>query len=287
VTDTGDIRPMSAGEFEQIRRLAYEQFGLDLHAGKEQLVATRLGKKIRELRFRSFHQYYRYVVEDRTGEALVALIDALTTNHTSFFREAAHFDFLRRKLLPGLRRRETIGIWSAGCSSGEEPYSILFSLVEELGEAVLSRVRLLATDISTRVLAEAERAIYPAERFEGTPEPRLRRFLLRSGRGDRYWYCVRPELRMAVEFRRLNLMRPFAYLGVFPLIFCRNVMIYFDRAVQQDLTNRLAGCLEPGGYLFIGHSESLNGIGHPLEYVCPGIYRKPVASLARSGKGRP
>lgn len=192
---TTEIRPLTAREFEQIRRLAYEQFGLDLRDGKETLVSTRLGKKIRELNFRSFQEYYSHVVEDRTGESLIALIDALTTNHTSFFREPAHFEFLRRTILPGLRNRERIAIWSAACSSGEEPYSIAFCLLEELGEQAFAKIRILATDISTRVLASAQQGTYPAERFDDIPAHQLRRYLLRGEQRFCNWYRVKPEVR--------------------------------------------------------------------------------------------
>jgi chemotaxis protein methyltransferase CheR len=188
----GEIRPLTAGEFEHFRRLAYEEFGLDLRTGKEPLVVARLGKK-------------------------------------------------------------------------------------ELGEAALDKTRILATDISTRVLASAQRGAYPAERFEGLADRQLHRHLLRGERRFKGWYRVKPTLREAVEFRRLNLMERFADLGPFSAIFCRNAMIYFDRPTQQDLANRLAGCLEPGGYLIVGHAESLNGIDHPLRYVHPAVYRNPEA----------
>jgi chemotaxis protein methyltransferase CheR len=281
-----DIRPLTAHEFEQFRRLAYEKFGLDLRDGKETLVSARLGKKIRELNFRSFQEYYRYVLEDPTGEALTALIDALATNHTSFFRESVHFEFLRKEILPGLRGRDRIAVWSAACSTGEEPYTIAFSVLEELGEPALAKTRILATDISTRALARAQTGAYPAERFEGVPIQQLRRYLLRGEQRFKNWYRVKPEVRAMVEFRRVNLMESFSHLGTFPVIFCRNVMIYFDKPTRQDLVNRLAGCLEPGGYLLIGHAESLNGVDHPLRYLRPAIYRKPDASDAGAERGR-
>jgi len=280
-----DLCSLTSSEFQQFRRLAREKFGLDLRDGKETLVSARLGRRMRELKVRSFQEYYRHVVEDQTGEALVALIDALTTNHTAFFREPAHFEFLRQSILPALRRRDRIPIWSAACSSGEEPYSLAFCLLEELGEPALARIRILATDISTRVLAIAEQGAYPAERFEGIPAGTLRPYLLRGERRFRDWYRVKPEIRAVVEFRRLNLMDRFAHLGPFPVVFCRNVMIYFDRPTQQDLVNRLAATLEPGGYLFVGHAESLTGVDHPLEYVRPAVYRKTEPSRAREGRG--
>lgn len=274
-TGTTGIRPLTAREFEDFRKLAYDKFGLDLRDGKQTLVSARLGKKIRELNFGSFQEYYQHVLGDRTGEALITLIDALTTNHTSFFRESAHFDFLRQTILPNLRQRERISIWSAACSTGEEPYTIAFSLMDELGDAAIARIHILATDISTKVLATAKAAAYPASRFEGIPAHQLRRYVLRGEQRFKDWYRVKPEVRAAVDFRRLNLIESFSQVGTFPVIFCRNVMIYFDKRTQEDLVNRLAACLEPGGYLLIGHAESLNGVEHPLEYVRPAIYRRP------------
>src|SRR5262249_25169197 len=136
---TSDVRPLTDREYDQFRKLAYDKFGLDLRDGKQTLVAARLGKKMRELHIGSFEDYYKHVQTDGTGEALISLIDALTTNHTSFFREPAHFDFLRQTILPGLRARDRIAIWSAACSTGEEPYTIAFSLIDEMGEAALSK----------------------------------------------------------------------------------------------------------------------------------------------------
>jgi chemotaxis protein methyltransferase CheR len=280
------ILSLTASEFEKIRQLAHQEFGLDLHSGKEALVSARLQKEIRELGFRSFQEYYSHVLEDRSGEALTAMIDALTTNHSGFFREPAHFEFLRHTILPELRKRDRIAIWSAACSSGEEPYTIAFCLLEQLDAVEFSKVRILATDISTKVLAYAERGAYPSERFQGIPAYEMRRYLLRGSDRWKDWYRVKPEVRAAVEFQRLNLMEPVSHLGQFPVIFCRNVMIYFDRPTQEALVNRLAGCLEPGGYLLVGHAESLNGLEHPLRYVSPAIYRKPPGNEAVMAEGR-
>jgi len=280
--DHAFCRPLKADEFARIRQLAYDTFGLDLRAGKETLVSARLGKQIRNSGCRSFDEYYRHVVADSTGESLVNLIDALTTNHTSFFRESAHFDFVRKTCLPEWKNRPSIGVWSAACSSGEEPYSIAMCLLEELGQVAPGRVRILATDISTRVLAAAERGIYPAERFAGLSATQLRSYWLR-GEGD--WagrYRAKKEMRALIEFRRLNLLDPVSQIGRFALIFCRNVMIYFDRPTQQRVVEHLTDCLEPGGYLLTGHAESLTGIEHGLRYVQPAVYRK-VSSGGREG----
>lgn len=270
-----EIEQLTAGEFEQFRQLAYKEFGLDLRPGKEQLVSARLSKRMRELHLRSYRDYYRHVTEDKSREALVSMIDALTTNHTSFYREIAHFEYLRQAVLPGLRKRDRIAIWSAACSTGEEPYSILFSLLDELGIASLPHLNILGTDISTRVLATAKRGAYPSERFRDIPPQQLRQYLLRGEQEWKNWYLVKKEIRSAVRFERMNLMEPIRHAAAFPVIFCRNVMIYFDRPTQQGLVQRLTDHLEPGGYLMIGHAESLSGIAHSLQYVRPAIYRKP------------
>ncbi|MGA2740382.1 MAG: protein-glutamate O-methyltransferase CheR [Bryobacteraceae bacterium] len=275
------VRRLKAQEFEAIRRLAYDKFGLDLRNGKEELVAARLGKRMREGGFGSFDAYYQHVVGDPSGEALIGMIDALATNHTSFLREATHFEFLKQNVLPGLRERPRIELWSAACSTGEEPYTLAFTLCDQWGADAFRKVRILATDISTKALAAAKNAVYPAERFSGFPPGWLRQFLLR---GEGRWkgsYRVKPELRTQVEFARLNLVEPFSQHSLFPVIFCRNVMIYFDKVTQEAVVNRLAACLEPGGYLFIGHAESLTGVRHDLAYVCPAIYRKPGPGVGR------
>jgi len=271
------LQRLKPHEFEAIRRLAHEKFGLDLRQGKEELVAARLGKRMREGGFESFEAYYEHVIGDPSGEALTGMIDALATNHTSFLREADHFEFLRRNVLPGLRERPRIEIWSAACSTGEEPYTLAFTLWDELGAALFRRVRIVATDISTKALAAAKNAVYQAERFNAFPNHWLRQFLLRGEGRWTGWYRVKPEVRSQVEFARSNLVEPFSHSNLFPVIFCRNVMIYFNKTTQESLVNRLAQCLEPGGFLFIGHAESLTGVRHGLTYVRPAVYQKPGA----------
>src|SRR6202167_4216192 len=162
---------LTASEFRQISDLAYQRFGLDLKKGKEALVASRLGKKLRKLGFATFAEYHRHVLADSTGDALVELIDALTTNHTSFLRERAHFEFLARAANEEFRDVATLRVWSAACSSGEEPYSIAMCLAEALGKPTARRFSIRATDISTRVLNTAQRGVYPVSRFDDVPEP--------------------------------------------------------------------------------------------------------------------
>lgn len=272
------LHPLSTREFEHISRLAHQTFGLDLRAGKETLVSSRLARHMRNAGCSSFGEYYRHVVEDSTGEALIGLIDALATNHTSFFRETAHFDFLRGRILPQWRQRGTANIWSAACSTGEEPYSIGMCLLEEAaGGVALPAVGIRATDISTRALATAAQAIYTADRLQCLSPSRLRAFWLRGEGQSAGHYRVKKKLRNLVEFRRANLLDEPTEPGAFALIFCRNVMIYFDKPTQNRVVQRLVACLEPGGYLFTGHAESLTGVHHGLEYVQPAIYRKAGA----------
>jgi chemotaxis protein methyltransferase CheR len=263
---------LTAGEFREIADLAYQRFGLDLKRGKEALVAARLGKKLRQLGFHSFAEYHKHVLADRTGDALVELIDALTTNHTSFLRERAHFDFLSRAAMEEFSAISSLRVWSAACSSGEEPYSIAMCLSEAL-KASRRQFQIRATDISTRVLATAQRGVYPVARFDEVPDAWRRAYLLRGKGESQGFYKVKPELVGRVEFERLNLIEPFVDRGRFHVIFCRNVMMYFDKATQQDIVQRLTGCLERGGYLFVGHAESLTGIEHSLGYVRPATYR--------------
>jgi chemotaxis protein methyltransferase CheR len=220
----------------------------------------------------SFREYYRHVLDDASGEALIGLIDALTTNHTSFLREPAHFDFLRETIVPALGRNKRIEIWSAACSSGEEPYSIACTLLDAGVDP--SQVRILATDISTKVLKAAQQGVYPAERFQGIPNEWNRKYLQRGTGRWEGWLRMRPEVRSVVEFRRVNLIEPVERVGSFSVIFCRNVMIYFDKATQERVIGGLAERLEQGGWLLVGHAESLAGVNHELRYVKPAVYQK-------------
>ncbi|MHB1673432.1 MAG: CheR family methyltransferase [Acidobacteriaceae bacterium] len=265
---------LTAKEFATVAALAREQFGLELGAGKEQLASVRLEKLMRKLGFTTFRDYYRHVQGDRTGEALVELIDVLTTNHTSFFREPAHFDFLVQRVFAEYEESGPMCIWSAASSTGEEPYTIALTAREHLGAQSLRLPRILATDISTRVLETARKGMYRADRFQDGVAPWLRKHLMRGEGRWEGWYRMRPEILSMVEFRRVNLIEPLPEMGRFTVIFCRNVMIYFSRATQEQVVGRLVECLEPGGYLFVGHSESLTGMQHGLQQIQPAIYRK-------------
>lgn len=268
---------LSPSQFRSIRATAYQTFGLDLKPGKEALVSARISKRLRELGLRKVDEYLRLVETDATGGELVRLIDALTTNYTSFGREPAHFDVLRREvLLHEGRRARDLKIWSAGCATGEEPYTILMHVVDTLGEAALSTVRLVASDISNKALEAARAGVYPQERVASLPQPWVHRCFQQGTGASHGFVRIKENLRAAVDFRRINLMDSFHGLPRFDVIFCRNVMIYFDKPTQERLVGRFSGQLAPGGWLFIGHSEGLMGVRHDLEYVAPATYRKPA-----------
>ena len=265
------VRPLTAQEFEQFRGLAYRTFGLDLKAGKEELVSARLRKLVRAGGFQSFQDYYRSVVRDRTGEGLRAMIDALATNHTSFLREPDHFHFLRDQVIPAMRGREPLEVWSAACSTGEE----VWTLAMVLNEAFPHRgLHIQASDISNKALSFAQRGTYPAERCRGLSSAWLGRYFAPEGSPPAS-YRVVPALRAQAAFRRVNLLDSCVWPRQFPVIFCRNVMIYFDQATQERVIESLTHHLEPGGYLFVGHAESLTRVAHRLEFVRPAVYRKP------------
>ena len=271
-------------DFDFIRRLVYEQSRIHLSKDKKTLVSSRLAKRLRQLQLGSYREYCDLLRSPAGGEELRFLIDRISTNHTHFFRETKHFEFLRDTALPQwlsahARSKDPLRLWSAASSSGEEPFSLAIWLAEHLAPAVSGRWLIEATDISTRVLGLAGQAIYDTERLRGVTDAMLRRYFQR-GVGDRKGqFRVKEELRQRVHFQHLNLLQPdYPFHVPFDIIFCRNVMIYFDKPTQEDLVRRLADKLVPGGYLMVGHSESLSGIKHPLRLVQPAIYVKPQSS---------
>jgi chemotaxis protein methyltransferase CheR len=270
---------LTAREFAKIQTLVYETCGIDLKLGKEELVKARLGKELRKRNITSFDRYFEHVVNDATGEALISLINALSTNFTHFFREPKHFEFLCKNLAPGWQHRRQIDVWCAAAATGEEPYSLAISLLEALGPN--APLRILASDISTQALATAQTAIYPEARFTDVPGPLRSKYFARGMRRSELAYRVKPEVRRLLEFQRINLIEPISHSRQFQAIFCRNVMIYFDKPTQEKVVNGLAEWLEPGGCLFVGHAESLNGVRHSLEFVIPAVYRKPLATDSR------
>ena len=261
---------VSPAEFGRIRALLYDVAGIKLNDGKEGLVVSRVGKRMREIGVGSFREYIARI-EDDPAE-LREMIDRLTTNKTSFFRESAHFELLRTRALPSWGDRD-VTIWSAGCSSGEEPYTIA-TVLYDYAQGGAPNGRILATDLSHRVLAKAKEGVYAAEAVRDIPSQTLGRHFERRRDGGAEKFAAREHLREIIRFGKLNLMEEWPMKGPFDAIFCRNVMIYFDRETQERLVQRFARLLAPNGYLFIGHSETLHSMKHDLRYVAPAAYAK-------------
>jgi len=267
---------LSERELSAIIDLVYQKSGITLHSGKRELVTARLQKRVKQGGFASFSQYLNHVQADTSGDELTALLDAIATNHTHFFREAQHFDFLVDRVVPEiLAKAGGAGLtgWCAACSTGEEPYTILMRMLE----AGHDRVRLLASDMSTKALATARAGVYRMDKVSDVPAPLLRTYF-EKGMGEQAGLArVSARLRTLVEYQALNLLEITSLGRRFDFIFCRNVMIYFDKSVQQRVVTMLERHLVPGGYLFIAHSESLNGIQHGLQSVIPAVFRRPGA----------
>jgi len=274
-SETGDVR-LSDADLSRIVRLVYERAGITLHSGKRALVLARLQKRLRAGGFSSFRDYLAHVERDASGAEITALLDAIATNHTSFFREPQHFDFLRSTVVPALAKGQ-IRFWSAACSSGEEPVTIAITLLDALESQHHARIRILASDLSTKALAAASAGVYKMERVAGIPLDVLRRHFERGLGAQTGQARVASHVRRLIEYRQLNFLEASDIGERFEVIFCRNVMIYFDRDVQQRVVSLLERHLAPGGYLFISHSESLNGTTHGLRWVAPAIYQRPTA----------
>ncbi|HSW47306.1 MAG TPA: protein-glutamate O-methyltransferase CheR [Phycisphaerae bacterium] len=268
-----DIAELTDSEFERVSELVKALCGINLHQGKKELLKARLSKRVRMLGMSGFDEYIRRVEADSDGDELVVMLDAISTNLTNFFREPAHFEYLSERVIPEVATRR-LRVWSAGCSSGEEPYTIAIVLQEHLPEPLGWDVKILATDLSTRVLAQARRGAYPAERLKDFSGLLLSRYFTCVQTRPERVYQLNDAVRRMVTFARLNLMDAWPMRGPFDVVFCRNVMIYFDKPTQSRLVNRFWELLAPGGILFVGHSESLAGVKHRFEYVQPTVYRR-------------
>ncbi|OKY76282.1 MAG: protein-glutamate O-methyltransferase [Desulfobulbaceae bacterium DB1] len=265
-------------DFKKFSTLIFSKTGIYLKPEKKELLNARLGKRLRACGITSFADYYDLVVHDASGSELVHLINCVSTNFTSFFREKAHFDFLESTVLPQFvesgRASSGMKVWSAACSSGEEPYTLAMALSMFMTANPAFRFSLLATDISTKVLSVAEKGIYSMDKMDKVPQEYLKRFF-QKGVGKCAGYVkAKDELSRFVTFRRFNLMDDFPWKGEMDVIFCRNVMIYFTRETQMELVEKFYHCLAPGGYLFIGHSESLTSITNRFRQAATTVYRK-------------
>jgi chemotaxis protein methyltransferase CheR len=271
---------ISKRDYVRLRELIHAEAGINLGNEKQTMLEIRIKRRLRALSIDSYEQYCHYLFGSKgMKEEIGHLIDVVTTNKTDFFRESKHFDFLVERLLPEWTSQGVDGrpfvIWSAGCSSGEEPYTLGIVLSEYAQAHPGFRFRILASDISTIVLEKAGLGVYPEETIQLIPTGIKRKYFLRSRAADCHRVRVVPELRRMVEFRRLNFMDADYCVGEkADAIFCRNVIIYFDRATQESILSKLSACLMPAGYLFVGHAETLHNMDLPLVPVAPSLYRR-------------
>ncbi len=259
-------------EFQQFQAWLYATAGIHMSPAKKALVAGRLSKRLRHHEITSYGDYFRLISSHEGAAESVVALDMLTTNETYFFREPKHFDFLREQVLPHASSTRPLRIWSAACSSGEEPYSLAMTLADGLGNGAWE---VLGSDISTQVLDKARTGHYPMERARNLPHDLLSRHCLKGIGRQAGTLLVERRLRERVQFSRINLNEPLPRLGEFDVIMLRNVMIYFDMPTKRQVVQRLLPHLRRGGYFLVSHSESLNGVCDSLEIVSPSIYRKP------------
>ena len=266
---------MKPSTFSRFRQIVYDRSGISLNPGKEALVSARVGKRMRTLGLSEHDDYLDFLLRDENGEELVHFIDAISTNVTSFFREPAHFGYVEKMMGKWLAEGQTrFRFWSAASSTGEEPYSLAITLREAIG-ARKTDTRILATDISTRVLQACLQGVYEGDKLRTVPAALRSRYFTRLPGKDSTQYQASPELRQMITFRQINLSKPpFPMKGPLDIVFCRNVMIYFDNAVRKALLREIERLLKPGGCLMVGHAESLTGMMSSLKSVQPSVYVK-------------
>ncbi|MGF1644043.1 MAG: CheR family methyltransferase [Thiotrichales bacterium] len=263
-------------DFQRIREFVYSHTGISLSDGKREMVYSRLSRRLRSLGLQRFADY-RALLE-RDGGELEQLTNAITTNLTAFFREQHHFDHLGKTLIPGLLRRNSasrrLRLWSAGCSTGEEVYSIAMTVLENIPNAAQWDIKLLATDLDSNVLEIGSGGVYPLERIEKLPAEKIRKYFLRGSGANDGKVKVSNELRELITFRKLNLIQSWPSLGSFDVVFCRNVVIYFDKTTQMELFDNFARVLNDDGHLFVGHSETLSNLTDRFASLGKTIYKK-------------
>ena len=267
---------LTDSEFKRLRELVHARTGIALSEAKRELLYGRLARRLRKLKLNSFAEYCRLVETDESAE-LQELTNAITTNLTSFFREDYHFKQLSLEALPQIESKRSsarrIRLWSAGCSTGEEPYSLAIVMRETLARLAGWDIKLLATDIDSKVVATATEGVYASDRFKGVAPERVRSWF-REVAGRPGFLAASAELKSLITFKQLNLLDPWPVKGPFDVIFCRNVVIYFDKATQRGLFDRMADLQEPGGWLFIGHSENLLNVTRRYKLVGRTVYRR-------------
>ncbi len=272
------IRPVTDREFALFQKLIYSKAGIHLTPAKKALLEARLTRRLRELGLQTFEEYYHQALE--SSEELVALLNRIATNETHFFREPKQFEFVEKQIIPAWQAQSHaangsrhIRVWSAACSTGEEPYSIAMMLLDHFPPGSGWDFEIFASDISTRVLGAATDAVWPIAKASEIPQDYLKKFMLKGSGEQSGKMKASAELRAAIHFQRLNLNDEHdAVAGPFDMIFCRNVLIYFDAQSRARVIQRLVNQLAPDGFLFIGHAESLTNITDRVHYVMPTIY---------------
>lgn len=267
---TQGIATLTDSEFEKISALIYQVAGIHMNASKKALVEGRLRKRLVSLKLKSYAEYFKIVQDETEIKERQFFIDLLTTNETWFFREEKHFDFLTKTLEQG-DPQQNVAIWSAACSSGQEPYSLAMHMAEL--RSLQRPWTIFATDISTKILSEAKRGVYLKDKVKGLPDAYIKKYMLKGVRSQDGYISVTPEIRKKIEFRHYNLLESALPGTQFDFIFCRNVLIYFDVEHKVKVIKRLHQSLKPGGYLITGHSESLVGIYEKLHAVQPSVYQ--------------
>ncbi len=270
------ITELNEKDFNLFREVIYRESGINLSPMKKALVQSRLMRRMRELQIRDFNEYYEYLNENYDDER-IHLINCITTNKTDFFREAGHFDYMKNEVLPRYvkENRKSIRIWSAGCSTGEEPYTIAISLLEFFKDKTLPDIKILATDIDTKVLETAMEGTYKEETVKVVDKEVLRRYALKGVGKNAGYYRMKDSVKKMIYFKRLNLLADtFPLKNKFDIIFCRNVVIYFDRNSQVKLFKQFYNYLNNDGYLFIGHSETLTSVSNLFQFRGRSVYGK-------------
>jgi len=268
---------METATFNKFREIVYEKSGISLGKGKEALVSARVGKRMRALEIEDYKAYLQYLLSDKSGDEIVQLIDAISTNVTSFFRESDHFEFIKPVVSEWLSQKQRrFRFWSAACSTGEEPYSLAMTLLETMKEhSKQTDIKILATDISTGVLGRCMAGTYTKEKLENVPSVYRKLYFDESLTDHGVSYTIKKALKDLIVFQRFNLIRQtFPMRGPFDMILCRNVMIYFDQVVRKNLIKNFHHLLRKGGYLIVGHAESLAGLEGGFRVVRPSIYVK-------------
>jgi chemotaxis protein methyltransferase CheR len=269
------LKPLYDAEFYYLSNLVYQYCGINLHEGKRELVRSRLCGRLRKLGMDSFEEYCDSLKKNLTPEEITTLIDILSTNLTKFFRENSHFEFVTKQLPEMAKTKKSRGshklrIWSTACSSGEEPYSLAIVIAEALAGLPHMDAKILATDISSRMLKRAVAGLYSADKLSDVPAHIRAKYFHLQGKH----YRVNEKISGMIAFRKLNVVGSWPFKGPFDIIFCRNMMIYFDKETQKKLVDRFAEYLTMDGFLFLGHSESLVGLSQNFKYVEPSIYRR-------------